>query len=130
MSNLPTLKIYEKVKFPELSDEYVLAKIDTGADSGALHASNIKIINRHGKYHLSFKPFNSKKTIWNDNFSVKYVKSSNGEKQQRFFINTFVRIKGSKRKIKISLTDRSSMNYEVIIGRKFLRGKFLVDPSD
>lgn len=126
----PTLKVYEKVKFPELSDDFVLAKIDTGADSGALHASNIKIINRHGRYHISFKPFSSKKTIWIDNFAVKYVKSSNGEKQQRFFIHTYIYIKGSKRKITISLTDRSNMNYEVIIGRKFLRGKFLVDPSD
>lgn len=127
---ISTLKIIEKVRFPEFSDDFIIAKIDTGADTGAIHASDIAIVQKKGRYKLSFKPFSSKKRIWLDHFSVKDVKSSNGEIQQRFYVRTDIFIHGKKRKIQISLADRSNMNYEVIIGRKFLKGKFLVDPSD
>lgn len=123
------LKLSEEVVFLDYSPEPVTVKIDTGADSGALHAEDIKIIERNGEFILSFRPFGLSHTVEKDCFHALRVRSSNGTMQQRFTVLTKILIAGEEHKIRISLTDRSSMSHEAIIGRKFLRNKFLIDPS-
>ena len=60
---------------------------------------------------------------------LKKVKSSNGIIQLRASIQVVVSFFGKNYKTVISLTDRSDMKYPMLIGRKFLTNRFLVDVS-
>lgn len=122
----------ELVQFPNLNDEEetLIAKIDTGADSGAMHADSVKLINKNGKKLLQYHPINeSHKQITTSDFSSVLVKSSNGTYEQRYRISTEILIRGNLYPIELTLTDRSEMSYDVIIGRYFLEDRFLVDVS-
>ncbi len=61
--------------------------------------------------------------------AIKKVKSSNGTIQERIFIKTVIEIAGKAYKAKLSLTDRAEMKYPMLIGRTYLKGRFLVDVS-
>jgi hypothetical protein len=62
-------------------------------------------------------------------YKLKKVKSSNGSVQLRASIKVDMLFFGRKYKTVISLTDRSDMKYPMLIGRKFLSERFLVDVS-
>jgi len=108
------------------------AKIDTGADSNALHCDDIEIDDNNmvhftllDKVHDSYHG----KKITMPLYKVKKVKSSNGVLQHRPSIEVNVEFFGKKYKTIVSLTNRSDMKFPMLIGRKFLSGKFLVDVS-
>ena len=123
--------ICEHVSIPELGLDNVLAKIDTGAYSGALHCSKIKVITRKsdGKKVLRFTPSenhsHAKELL---KYTKSYVRSSTGHRVTRYLFDTDIVIKGVAYPIRIGLSDRSDMNYEILIGRRFLsENKILVD---
>lgn len=125
--------IFERISIPELGIKDVYAKIDTGAYSGALHCSKIAEIIRKsdGKKVLRFTPSenNANKTELL-RYSKSYVRSSTGHRVRRYLFGTDIVIKGKSYRIRIGLSDRSDMNYEILIGRRFLReNNILVDVS-
>lgn len=107
------------------------AKVDTGADSNALHCDNIEI--KDGFVHFTLldeiHPSYHGKKMSMPLYKIKKVKSSNGQVQERPSIKVTVDFFGKKYKTVISLTNRADMKYPMLIGRKFLSGKFLVDVS-
>ncbi len=60
---------------------------------------------------------------------IKKVKSSNGKTEERIFVKTVIELAGKQYKAELSLTDRKDMKYPMLIGRKYLQGRFLVDVS-
>lgn len=115
---------------PLLGIEGLPAKIDTGAFSGALHASQIReVADKQGRKHLRFSPLGSTDhTIEIDSYHKRRVKSSNGLVSSRYAIDTEVAILGETYPITLTLTDRQAMKYQMLIGRNFLRlHGFLVD---
>lgn len=127
-----TLGSFEPVTFPEFTAiGQVMAKIDTGAYSGALHCTKIREEHTDKVKILRFSPFDHPETeISIEDFAVKYVKSSNGESENRYFINTIINIAGHAYPIVLSLADRSEMKWPMLIGRRFLQdNSFLVDVS-
>lgn len=128
--NFKIIRVFEKVDFPEFDQKQVLAKVDTGAYTGALHCTSINLRDVEGGSILEFTPLGSAKKIKKDNFLVKHVKSSNGERQERYFITTPIVINGVSHEITLSLTSRSDMRFEVLVGRRFLRrNKYMISPS-
>ncbi len=121
----------ETIDFPELGLYGIIAKVDTGAYTTALHCHDI----REEKGVLYFKlldpthpDYNEQEQLFSDYFQ-KEIKNSFGEVEKRYMIKTTVKI-GSKRiKSLISLTDRGTMRYPVLIGRKLLKNRFIVDVS-
>jgi hypothetical protein len=121
----------ETIDFPELGLYGIIAKVDTGAYTTALHCHDI----REEKGVLYFKlldpthpDYNEQEQLFSDYFQ-KEIKNSFGEVEKRYMIKTTVKI-GSKRiKSEISLTDRGTMRYPVLIGRKLLKNRFIVDVS-
>jgi hypothetical protein len=115
--------IFEHVSIPELAIDNVLAKIDTGAYSGALHCSKIKeIIRSDGKKVLRFTPSeNHTNKIEITKYAKSNVRSSTGHRVKRYLFDTNIVIKGVVYPIRIGLSDRSDMNHEILIGRRFLR---------
>jgi hypothetical protein len=121
---------FELVTFPEFGTSRVTAKIDTGAYTGALHCSKIGERDIEGGKTLVFIPLGSTKVIEKDEFIIKYVRSSNGKRQKRYFISTQIIVQKKTYEITLSLADRSEMKRPVLIGRRFLKQHhFLVDPT-
>ncbi len=120
--------VFEAVNFPSFSNTDVIAKLDTGAYSGALHCASLEEVKGEAGPSLKFYPLSSRKSVTYDEFAVRFVKSSNGDRQKRYFIETKIKIAGNTYPIILSLTDRSDMKWQVLIGRKFLKQHgFIVD---
>lgn len=119
-----------RVDLPLLGIEALRAKVDTGAFSGALHATRIReTVNTEGVKHLRFSPLGSPEhTIEIDNYHKRRVKSSDGVVATRYAIDTEVGIMGQIYPITLTLANRGPMRYQMLIGRNFLRlHGFLVD---
>lgn len=118
------------VAFPGLHEGRHTAKVDTGAYSGALHASNIREVKgAQGQKLLEFLPFgDANNTIRLEAYQKRAVTSSNGQSEIRFFIQTEIEINGNIYPIEVSLADRSQLKHPVLIGRRFLgTHKFVID---
>lgn len=120
---------FETVTFPDFNGYEVMAKIDTGAFTGALHCTKIREEETPEGPVLHFSPFDHPEVeITLSEFAVNHVKSSNGKAESRYFIDTNISLHGKTYPIVLSLADRSEMKWPVLIGRKFLRkNNFLVD---
>lgn len=108
----------------------VPAKVDTGADSSSVWASNVTI-NPDGNLFFTLfdkeSPFYDGKVIEAKDYNVAYVRSSTGHEQIRYRVVLSVRIKGRRIKAAFNLSDRSRNNVPVLIGCRTLSGKFVVD---
>ena len=117
--------------FPLLEIYDIAIKIDSGAYTSSIHCKNIKEIN--GELHCEFlddshTQYDGKKFTFTD-YNTTTVKSSNGIASERFAIKTQIRLFDKVYPITLTLNDREEMRFPVLIGRKFLSGKFLIDPK-
>lgn len=123
----PTKKIKligrrELVSFPEFNLTQVEAKIDTGAYTSSIHCKNIFL----NKFQLEVTFENNSMFAFKD-FTLKKIKNSFGEMEERYVIKTIIQIARKKIHTTISLSDRANMRYPVLIGRRLLKNKFIVD---
>ncbi len=126
---LLTIGRLERIALPGLGVDRVEAKIDTGAYSSALHFQRIRLSTKDGVKRLlvTFQMGGQRKTKAFRSFKRVTVKSSNGETSRRYLISTQVKLAGHVVRTQFTLFDRSDMKYQVLLGRKFLRGRFVVD---
>jgi hypothetical protein len=121
-----------RVSFPDLGFSHVDAKVDTGAFRTVLHCERCEEIETaNGKMlEADFKLEGSEvKRFYFSNYFSREFKSSFGEKEKRFCVQTTIKIGKKKINSSVSLTDRSDMKFQVLIGRKTLLKRFLVDVS-
>ncbi len=118
---------FELVDFPDLGIRGMNAKIDTGAYSTAVHCNKIDVTKVGGVMVLDFEIEGKAHRF--DEFGTKEVKNSFGDVEKRFIIKTKVRIGRRTVLATISLSDRAGMRFPVLIGRKLLKGRFVVDVS-
>lgn len=118
------------IRFPELGNgemEAVDGRVDTGARTSSMHAANMELFEKDDERWVRFdfeEHIGLEARLWKE----KYVRSSNGKKQSRYFIKTHVKFaNGKKYPITLSLTDRSKMKFPVLLGRRLLAGRFIVD---
>ena len=110
----------------------VPAKIDTGADSSAVWASDIHIDDTN---RLCFKlfeetsPFYTGRTNHRRDYSVARVKSASGDVVLKFKTHLTIKIKEREIRVLFGLSNRSTHTYPVLIGKRTLQGKFVVDVS-
>jgi hypothetical protein len=123
------------VDLPRLRLNRIIAKIDTGANYCTLHCHRIEIKEKKGEKILCFNlldpthPGYKDKTFRFPDFIEKSIKNSFGDSENRFLIKTSIRIEGRRINTWISLTHRGNMKYPMLLGRKILRNKFIVDVS-
>ncbi|RBQ30763.1 ATP-dependent zinc protease [Aliarcobacter vitoriensis] len=131
MSQLKIIGRKELVDILDLELFGLDAKIDTGADSNSLHCDDISLDDGFVNFKLLDKihPSYHGKKIKLPIYKQKLVKSSNGASQLRVFIQVSILFYGKKYKTVVSLTNRKDMKYPMLIGRKFLSNRFLVDVS-
>lgn len=125
----------EWCSFPLLAIPSVKARVDSGAKTSSLHAFNIKPFKRGGQSWVSFEVHplqNNRRVIIRCESEVvdkRSVKSSSGIAEKRYVIRTMLEHKGEKWDIELTLTNRDSMGYRMLLGREAMVGRILVDPA-
>ena len=110
------------------------AKIDTGAKSSSLHVSDMETYQRNGQLRVRFRVHPRQKhdepTVEVDTevLEERGVRSSNGEIEHRVVVTTHLAIGEMKPyPIVVTLTDRSNMQFRMLVGRQALAARWLVD---
>jgi len=125
----------ERCDLPAFLIENLEMRVDTGAKTSSLHVDNIVEDERDGELWISFDihpDIHNVDTIVNKTAKVKDVrkiKSSSGDSEQRYVIDTNIILGGQEWTIELTLTDRSSMTYLMLLGREAMKNRILVDPS-
>ena len=132
-TNLQTIGWREWVGLPDLKIRRIKAKVDTGARSSSLHASDVQEFEKEELVFVRFKihPFHRhpEKFVLAETKVIDFrlVKSSSGKATNRPVIRTNVSWKGESWPVELTLADRSEMGFRMLLGREAFRGKFLVD---
>lgn len=123
----------DRADFPGINLKRVRVKIDTGAYTSAIHCCKIEESGDHLLKVIFLDPDDPKytgKTFLFKEYFKKSVKSSNGEKEDRYIITTNICFYKLSYSAEFSLTFRGDMRNPVLIGRKFLaENHFIVDPQ-
>ncbi|GAB4574077.1 MAG: 30S ribosomal protein S6--L-glutamate ligase [Rhodothalassiaceae bacterium] len=123
----------EWIALPGLGVPAIRAKIDTGAQSSALHAFAINPFRRKGEDWVRFglHPLPERPDIElhceAPLAGQRDVTSSNGETELRFIIRTEISVGGRSWESEISLTNRETMAFRMLLGRRALEEGVLVD---
>ena len=110
----------------------IAAKIDTGADTSSLHCDCQPPYLLNGKQHIRFSTMDVNGKLVNFDQPVvrtAKIKRHSGESQSRYVVRMGVCIGTQYALTEFSLVDRSGFNYNMLIGRNFLAGRFMVDAS-
>ena len=134
MNNKLVIGRTEIVDLPELGLFNINAKIDTGATTSVLHCEDFHVFEKDGHRYIQA---HIRKVVENEEvltltFPIhreRTVKSSFGQTETRQIFLTKIRMFDQLYDIKLSLRDRSSMSYPMLLGRNFISRKFLVDVS-
>jgi len=125
----------EWFSFPDLGIPTIKARVDSGAKTSALHAINIAPFVKDGSNWVKFdiNPIqNNLKTVIHCEAPLidkRIVKSSSGFREQRYVIQTTLDIGDANWKIEMTLTNRDSMGFRMLLGREAMSGRVLVDPE-
>lgn len=125
----------EAIDFPLLGLSKIRAKIDTGAATSSIHATRVSILDGcfddEGRPMLEFyfrhRPGDKPVRCTAPLVMQKKIKSSNGEIQHRYMVETNMCLGDFCWKGKITLANRRKMAFPILIGRRALRRGFLVN---
>ena len=120
---------YDRVDLPELGLNSIHAKIDTGAYTCCLHCHKAEVVDGKLEFILldqEHPEFTGMKFVF-ANFEKRDIKNSFGEVEKRFVIVTSIGIFDEVITTEFSLSNRGSLKFPILIGRKILRNRFLID---
>jgi hypothetical protein len=121
----------ERIDLPQSGIVGLPAKVDTGAYRSSIWATNIH--EQNGVLYFTLLGPDSEwytgKELSTKEYVIVEVENSFGHKEERYSIYLRVRIKGRLVKSNFTLADRAVKTYPVLLGRKLLRHKFIVDVS-
>lgn len=110
----------------------VPAKIDTGADTSSVWVSNIRV-DKNGTLRFNLfgeeSPYYTGRVVKREQYQVGIVRSASGHEQIRYRTQFSLRIAGKRIRATFTLSDRSKNRFPVLIGRRTLSRKFIVDVS-
>jgi hypothetical protein len=125
----------EWVAFPEWGLDAVKAKVDTGARTSALHADDLEEFERDGRRWARFvvhpwqRNDDDAKVVEAVLVDQRHVTSSSGAKSLRPVVRAAIDLAGSPHEIEVTLTRRDEMGFRMLLGRKAMAGRYLIDPS-
>ncbi len=132
-SSLKIIGSLDRVDFPLLSLFDIPCKIDTGAETSAIHCHKVKLIEKDGEEIISFFLLDPTHPNYNGiefrvkDFVEKKIKNSFGQSEYRYAIRTHIVLFGEPISADFTLSDRERMKYPVLLGKKLLKKRFLVD---
>ena len=125
----------EVCDLPDLGIYDIHTRIDTGAKTSSIHVDQLKKLTRNGKPWIAFDIhpdiYNVDDVIHCESpiKDIRKIKSSNGESQERYIIETTLGLADQTWPVEISLADRSEMSHLMLLGRQGMSDRLLVDPS-
>lgn len=125
----------EWVELPQLHIPAIKVRVDSGAKTSSLHAVNIEPFTKEGNAWVQFDVYpiqSDGKTVVRCQAEVldkRVIKSSSGNRESRYVIKTQLRLGDYFWEVELTLTDRDSMGYRMLLGREAMSGKMLVDPQ-
>lgn len=120
---------YDRVDLPELGLSNIHAKIDTGAYTCSLHCHRAEVVAGKLEFILldqEHPEFTGMKFVF-EKFERRDIRNSFGEVEKRFVILTSITIFEEVITTEFSLSNRGSLKFPILIGRKILRNRFLID---
>ncbi len=135
MPNTPLIVGWEEwVTLPKLGLPAVLAKVDSGAKTSSLHAHSIEIYGtKRNRVRFKINPVPSNPALEvccsAKLVAEREITSSNGESELRPIIETTIELGGEQWPIEISLTNRETMAYKMLIGRTTMADKLVIEPQ-
>jgi hypothetical protein len=135
VTELPVIGWREWVALPELGIPAIKAKVDTGARSSSLHAVDIELFRRGETHMVRFKvyPFQRDRkgavTAEAVLLGRRLVRNSSGQEEFRPIIRTPIEVLGRTWLIYLTLARRDAMGFRMLLGRRAVRRKFLLDPG-
>ena len=117
----------ERVSLPQLGVGTFSAKIDTGARTAALHATDIERDDHHVTFVLPLPKRRHHCRL--PLKGMRKVKSSSGHTETRAVVETDVKIGKLILRMEVTLTDRTDMGVAMLIGRNSIGHDFLVHPT-
>lgn len=125
----------EWLALPDLGLTLLKAKIDTGARTSTLHAFYVDTFRRRGRLHARFgvHPLQRRTDVVVHGeapvIDQRRVSDSGGHREERFVIQTRLSLNGQEWPIELTLTNRESMLFRMLLGRTAVAGRALVDPE-
>lgn len=120
---------YDRVDLPDLGLFHIHAKIDTGAFTCSLHCQKAEVVDGKLEFILldqEHPEFTGMKFVFSE-YEKRDIRNSFGEVEKRFVIITTITIFGEPITAEFSLCNRGSLKFPILIGRKILRNRFLID---
>jgi hypothetical protein len=125
----------EWVSLPDLGIEHIKAKIDTGARTSALHAFSVRAFTKKGNKMVRFKihPYQRRKDIVVECVAPilerRWVTDSGGHREQRYVIESTVQLGEDNWPIELTLTNRETMKFRMLLGRTAMKNRVVVNPG-
>ncbi len=125
----------EWCSFPELGIPAIKARIDSGAKTSSIHAYNIKSFKRDKKTWVSFEinPIQKNRRVVikceKPVIDKRAVKSSSGISEKRYVVSTPIKIGKNTWDIELTLANRDSMGFRMLLGREAMTNRIIIDPS-
>jgi ribosomal protein S6--L-glutamate ligase len=138
LSELTSKKIIgseEWCSFPNLGIPAIKARVDSGAKTSSIHAFNIQPFRRQSASWVSFEihPIqNNRRTVLRCERPVidkRVIKSSSGLSETRYVVGTQLKLGGNLWDIELTLANRDSMGFRMLLGREAMHERLIVDPS-
>lgn len=119
----------DRIDLPGLGLKNIHAKIDTGAYTSSLHCSRAEVKNGRLEFVLLDEehPEFTGMTFSVDTYTERAIKNSFGVAEKRYIIQTSIKIYDQEIMTEFSLSDRDALRFPILLGRKVLRGRFMID---
>lgn len=125
----------EWVAFPDWGLAAVKVKIDTGARTSALHATDVDTFERDGARWARFtvhpwqRSDDDAEVVEAPLIDERVITSSSGTTSTRPVVAVTIDLVGAPHRVELTLTRRDDMGFRMLLGRQAMRGRYLVDPG-
>ncbi len=125
----------EWVSLPDLGLKLIKAKVDTGARTSALHAFKLEPFTERGikKIRFCIHPFqrrtDKEHVCVAEIVDHRIVVDSGGHEESRYVVKTKLRMGSDEWPVEVTLTDRDTLRFRMLLGRQAIKGRFVINPG-